>query len=301
MKLKVGINPKIRKLFKLCKSFFTPIALVFIVASIYQSRLIVRDAWIDSQPYYLVIAVVLWMLAHLFSPWFVSIILNACGAKIPYRDNLALHLNYLPARYIPGGVWHTVARVTGLHHLGVQPINLTSFVIVENLVALCITLVVGGIFISFDQKNTYLKITIYLVVALCIILLLMCPYFLNKFLLKNKFIKYKKYIAGLLVAIFFWMIASISFLFYISSFFEVNSLNICIKIIGSYLFAWGVGFISLFAPQGFGIFELVAAKVMPLNFNFSATVGIMAGFRLIVMSADLLMWICWKTFRFFLD
>lgn len=297
----IRIKSRFVNFVKLCKWLYAPLALFFIVITMWQARFFMRDAWLNSQHFYFVVAVMFWMVAYLFSPWFMSIILHACGSEVPYRENLDLHLSYLPARYLPGGVWHTVARVSGLHRLGVHPSHLTSLVVIENLVAVSVSFITGGFFIGFYQQNIYIKFIIFMAASSSLFVLILCPFFVDRFILKGFFeFNYKKYIIGILVAIIFWTFASFSFLLYILSFFASDSLFIYIQIMGVYLFSWSVGFVSIFAPQGVGIFEIVAANLIPISLQFSVTVGIVAGFRLVVMLADLFMWIIWKTFRFYL-
>ncbi len=60
---------------------------------------------------------------------------------------------------------------------------------------------------------------------------------------------------------------------------------------GAYLFSWGVGFISIFAPQGIGVFEVVAAELMRGDSAFMSVAALLAGFRLIILAADATVWV----------
>lgn len=296
MKFGIQNRGRLRQVFKLCKWLFTPLALLFLLVSLWRARFIMQDAWDNSQGVYLALAILAWMAAHLLSPWFVSTALRASGAEIPYRQTLNLHLSYLPARYIPGGVWHTVARVSGLHHLGVRPDQLSSFIIFENLVALCVTLSIGGVLVGFHKQNSDWQFIAFFVAAMSLIILVLCPVLVNRFVMRSfDKIRFASYIKGVVIIILFWSFASASFLLFVSSFLDSLVVSAWLEIIGVYLFSWGVGFLAIFAPQGVGVFEVVAASVMPvvLSFNFSALVALIAGFRLVVVFADLFMWVGW--------
>ncbi len=55
---------------------------------------------------------------------------------------------------------------------------------------------------------------------------------------------------------------------------------------GAYLFSWGLGFISIFAPQGIGVFEVVAADLMRGAGTLMSVAALLAGFRLVILAAD---------------
>ena len=296
MKLSEQDRGRLRQVVKLCKWLFTPLALLFLLVSIWQARFIMQNAWENSKGAYFALAVLAWMGTHLLSPWFVSTALGASGATIHYRQALNLHLSYLPSRYMPGGIWHTVARVSGLYHLGVSTNQLSSFVILENLVALSVTLSIGGFLVGFYKHNSDWQLIAYFVATISLAMLLLCPILVNRFVLGsfNK-VKFASYFKGILIIILFWSFASASFLLFVSSFLGNLVVPAWLQIIGVYLFSWGIGFLAIFAPQGVGVFEIVAASVMPISlpFNFNALVVLVAGFRLVVVFADLFMWVGW--------
>ena len=60
---------------------------------------------------------------------------------------------------------------------------------------------------------------------------------------------------------------------------------------GAYLFSWGVGFISIFAPRGIGVFEVVAAELMRGDSAFMSVAALLAGFRFIILAADATVWV----------
>jgi phosphatidylglycerophosphate synthase len=290
---------RLKQFFTVSKWLFTPLALTFLLAAVWQSRLIIRGTLEHSLPVYLILAVLAWMAAHLLSPLFVRIVLNGCGVKVSYHQLLDLHLRYLPARYIPGGIWHTAARVGALHRLGVRSMPLSIFVILENLVALGITLSVGGILVGLSQAGRVWQPIAFLSAAASLIVLFLCPVLVKRLILKTVGnMWYRNYIAAMIMSSIFWSLAAMSFLLFIFALPNSCAISDWLEVVGSYLFSWGIGFIAIFAPQGVGVFEVVAADLMPTNLPFSTFVGLLAGFRLVVILADVLMWTGWVMQRY---
>ena len=110
--------------------------------------------------------------------------------------------------------------------------------------------------------------------------------------LVEKYIFY--YFLFIFVSGIFWVIASISFIFYYSSLANHLPHIPLLDIASTYIFSWGVGYISIFAPQGIGIFELVAGKLMALPMSLGGAIAFIAGFRVVVLFADCLTWGTYK-------
>lgn len=290
---------RLRQFISLVKWLFTPLALAFLLTAIWQSRLLLRETLVQSFSAYLIFAVIMWMLVHLLSPVLVSVILNACGTKVCYRQTLELHLRNLPARYIPGGIWHTVARIGGLRQIGVPPRLLSSFVVLENLIAVGTALTAGGIVVGFHQQDGIWQSFAFLAAGISLIILVLCPVMVNRFILKNAGrIGYRRFLSLILVSSISWLFAATSFLLFLSALPNSYPTYAWLEIIGAYLFSWGVGFLAIFAPQGVGVFEVVAAAIMPTNLPFHAFIALVAGFRFVVILADMLMWSGWAVWKY---
>jgi hypothetical protein len=63
-----------------------------------------------------------------------------------------------------------------------------------------------------------------------------------------------------------------------------------LDVAGAYLFSWGIGYISLFAPQGIGVFEAVAGNMLVTPMSFGEMAALIAGFRIISLVADGVVW-----------
>ena len=69
------------------------------------------------------------------------------------------------------------------------------------------------------------------------------------------------------------------------------------EIAGTYLFSWGVGSLTVFAPQGIGVFETLAAGLLEATSGLGGGAALVAGFRLVVLLADLTAWAACRVFR----
>jgi len=116
-------------------------------------------------------------------------------------------------------------------------------------------------------------------------------------ILNNTFIYYSLLI---LLSVFFWIIASSSFLFYYNCVSLDTSPMSYIRIAATYIFSWGIGYISIFAPQGIGVFEVVAGKIMALPMSLGGAIAFLAGFRIVVLMADMLVWGLYRFLNLFM-
>ncbi|MGH8077348.1 MAG: hypothetical protein ACREPE_08510, partial [Lysobacter sp.] len=230
------------------------------------------------------VTALLWAMLHLLSPVFTWIVLRGVGADISYRSALEIHIGRLPARYLPGGIWHTVSRVMDLHGLGVSRLQLSILVLMENLVPLGITLAGGGLllYLSGDSQGPALA------AAAGGLLLLACiPFALrHRMLLSKHGFTHRYYLTALTVVAAFWAIAASAFACYWLAFPSTEIGGSLLKLFGAYLLAWAAGFAAIFAPQGIGVFEAVAAMLLPGALPFGGVVALAAGFRAVVLIGD---------------
>ncbi len=57
---------------------------------------------------------------------------------------------------------------------------------------------------------------------------------------------------------------------------------------GAFMVAWGVGFLSPFAPQGLGVFEVILGAL--LEGELGDMIAVVAGFRALMLVRDLAVW-----------
>jgi hypothetical protein len=267
---------------------FLPLAFGCLLYFAWSARRTVIVVVENAHPIYLVAAIAGWCALHLISPIFAVAALNGCGARIRYRDALRIHVLNLPARYLPGGIWHTVGRAVDYIGQGIERNQLGAFVLLENALAAAITLILGGASVwHFQIAAEWRKIALLGALAAAIMLVLL-PLLLQRSTLAM--VSYAGYAKSVGIMLVFWCVAAATFVLFTHSFPEAIESTSIIEVGGAYLFSWGLGFIAFFAPQGLGIFEAVAGSVFRSALSFAEIVSIVAGFRIIVLFADAIAW-----------
>jgi hypothetical protein len=288
----------LRKALSWVQMLFTPTALAFLAYFVWLARddllALLREA---SLPL-LAVAILAWCIFNIVTPLLAVITFKACGLNIPWKQALAVHSARLPARYVPGGVWHTVGRVMDYSQQGVRPRHLTAFVLLENGLAAAVALAVGGatVFVTRDADTLGMIALLSSVVA-CLALPVMWLVINKRLLQQPERMSFSAFATavGLMVAI--WITATFAFLVYLSAFPSSLGDHSHLELGGIYLFSWGVGFLSIFAPQGIGVFELVSSKLMQSPIGFVGFAALIGGFRFVVLIADLTVWIGYYLLR----
>lgn len=274
---------------------FGPSALAFIAIAGWRAREVFAEVLARTEPAAIAIAVGLWLLAHLAAPWSSSIVLDALGARVRYRDLLAIHVARLPARYLPGGIWHTVSRVMDLHARGIGRRELTIMVVLENSLPLATAALLGGACLGLAGKVGWPA----LAAALAGVLVLVAAHVAlrHRSLRGVQPLPLRAFLAASGASTLFWTIAAAAFLAYWRAFPAAGAS--ALEVAGTYLVAWAAGFASVFAPQGLGVFEAVAAVFLDGGLGFAGAAALVAGFRLVLLVADLLAWLALQALRGF--
>ncbi len=280
------------------KALFTPVAFAFLAYFAWQGRDVLVTVLGEASLPLLGLAAIVWSLLHLLSPVFAVFVLGACGSEVAWWQAFSTHAARLPARYAPGGIWHTVGRIMDYHQRGVRPRHLAAFVLLENGLAAAVTLAVGGAIVFVTRGPDTLGVIAALsslggVVALPILRILLNA----RILRRPDHLSLSAYASGVGVVAIFWVGATIAFLLYLNAFPSSTGGNSQVEMGGIYLFSWGVGFLSIFAPQGLGVFELVASELLEGSIGFMELAALIGGFRVVVLVADLIVWCAYQALR----
>ena len=280
------------------KLLFTPLAFVFLLYFAWQSKeqlavLVDNASWA-----HLGFAALVWAVLHAVSPLLAVMVFAACGSRVSWPQAFATHAARLPARYLPGGIWHTVGRVIDYREQGVAARHVSAFVVLENGLAAAVTLAIGGA-IVFSMRGTDSLGSIAGLASLAgIAALPLLAWAVNTRVLQSpdrvSFLAFAKSTATVMV---FWLGATLAFILYLHAFVESTGTYTNFEMSGIYLFSWGVGFVSIFAPQGIGIFEAVASQLMDSPIGFMGLAALIAGFRVVVLIADIAVWLIYQIIR----
>ncbi len=275
------------------KFLFTLTALIFICYATWKNHYNISKLFLDAQINWLIISISLWILLHFISPIFTSKLLKNLSLKLNYKKALIIHITHLPAKYIPGGVWHSVARAGDYYRSGLSSRQVGSYLLIENIVVATVTLMLGGLIVMhIDNIDAY---WLFITITCCVIstfVLLILPFILNKRLLTlNTTIHFIGYLSSISLMLIYWIVACLSFISYLKAFPDLGFNMSEVEISGVYLFSWGIGFVTIFAPQGIGISEVVTTQLLQGSLSIESLIVIIAGFRIIVLIADLLTWL----------
>ncbi len=273
---------------KALKVAFTWFAVAAMVLAVWRSWHFLANAWADAAPGNLIAAVLLWAATHFVAPGVAVLVLGRDRA-VDYRAALGVHALRLPAKYIPGGIWHMVGRVADFRELGHERPSLVDFVLMENLVAAGCALGVGaGLLFLFG--DTRWGAALAAISLLGFLGLALVPWGMRLVTRSGRIFPADRYLRLLALTVVFWALASTAFVVFLGG-FGGNVLDASVPAIyGTYLFSWGAGFVAFFAPQGIGVFEFVSGKLLERQLDLGHAVALMASFRVIVLAGDLLAW-----------
>ncbi len=237
----------------------------------------------------LFVALIVWTLSTFLVPGLALVVLKSRGNAVNFSTLLFIYLNRIPAKYLPGGIWQTFARAYDLSSLGVNKKDIALLVFYENFWSVYVAsmLATAGIF-ALETNTVYVQWTMVLLLAgLCL-----PPIF---FVLRKQdyILPVSAYLKLSAVCILFWLCASFSFLCYLNSLDIMSSNYHPLLLMFHYLFSYVVGFVSIFAPQGIGVFEVVLSQAGSFTIPLEELVVILLGFRFIVLISDLLVWLAY--------
>ena len=232
----------------------------------------------------LILAVLMTLIAHVWSGWVWTWILKSCQQPIITKQGLKLYLRTNIAKYLPGNVWHYYGRIKGVQKAGGSGTVATLTVLLEPLLMAAAALIIALI----GLRTRGLEI-----LGLILILLTIHPNFLNPVLqtlsrqkgntTTEKLSIYP--LIPLLGEIGFVILRGIGFL---GCFWALTSINFSQipQIFTAFSFAWLLGLIVPGAPGGLGVFEATAIALLD---EFSGVVVLtIALYRVISILAEVL-------------
>ncbi len=275
---------------------FTPVAFVFIGYLSWQSRSSLQVTFASINIHLVIVSIILWVALHIVAALFSKTMLNGLGASLRFQNAFVIYANRLPAKYIPGGIWHTVARASDYSRHKIAKQTIAAYFAIENLTALLVTFCLGGSLLYFIQSMPEpLERPLALLASTAGILILGLPWMIKRYSPASIRIPSRQtFASGLALALLLWSLAGAAFASFMLSFSHVAAHLSVLQLAGAYLVSWGVGFIALFAPQGIGVTEYVASELLAGALQPSTLLTVLASFRLIILSADILTWLLAK-------
>ena len=270
------------------RRLFIPIALGFLAFSAYRASDSLAPMLASVSVPQLLIACLCWSVAQWTGPLATTALARTLDVPMGYRELALIAVLRLPAKYLPGGIWQSVARFAAYRERHVRNADSLTILLIEHLIALGASAAMGAT-VMLNLANTafmsrisawILAAGLGLVAAVAIWIAWTRPARAQALLRMS-----------LLVAamVAFWCLAALAFVVYWMAIFDLRGIEI-LRAAAGYLLSWAAGFAVIFAPQGLGVFEWVGAKLLPSSQTLSTTVIAVAGFRLVTIAGDLVAW-----------
>ena len=222
---------------------------------------------------------------------FWTLALQSIGERPRYATVLVVSARALLTRYVPGGIWYAAGRGTLLRHHGIPMTASATVGGLELALGAPMAVVVGMVLLAASGELVA-WVAVVATVALVIVLalggsligLLMARWARQRGREPSSvpppptLLKLAAVLAG------YWL--AIGTLFW--AYLEVvgpTSLQWS-RTVGAFGVSWGIGFFTLFAPQGIGVFE--GTLVAVLDWGADAVL-LVAGFRAVLLVRDLLL------------
>jgi uncharacterized membrane protein YbhN (UPF0104 family) len=248
----------------------------------------------------LAIAVVVTIIAHVWSGWVWTWILAIFKQPLGVKEGIRVYLITNIAKYSPGNIWHFYGRISAVGKKGGSRGAATLSVLLEPLLMAAAALLIGlvsSILGSSLSETIHLHHRWLQVAGLVAILIGIQPRILNILLhrlsrSKNKAdataaeaIKLTKYpLAPFLGEMGFVILRGIGFILTFVALQTVTWQQIP-QLFTSFSFAWLLGLIVPGAPGGLGIFEVTAYGLLD-NSQFPSEIAAVALYRLISILAE---------------
>lgn len=252
----------------------------------FDSRDLVFELYSQAMLSHLLVSALLILLAHFLSPLIVSKSFAYFIGPISYGDSLRIHISRLPHKYLPGGVWNTVARASDYAAFGFSAKALVKYFLVENLLIVGVTFFLGGTMIATLYTGSR-WVPIGSVVAMFGAALLIFSAFNPKLRSEQrKAPPLSGILEPVIYSMIYWLLLGCSFLLFIKAFPGLQLAVTNLQVLATFIFSWAIGYIAIFAPQGVGVSEFVTSQLMASSLNEQEMMAFLVGFRFIVFFVD---------------
>lgn len=274
--------------FALTRRLFIPIAIGFLAYSAYSASGSLAPLLANTSLPLVLLAGLCWSLAQWVGPLATTAFAKILGLPMGYRELALISIQRLPAKYLPGGIWQSVARFSAYRDRAIKNADSFTILITEHLIALGVSVVLGGgLLLCIATTGAMHTLAPWIFGSGLMILIPIMIWFSQTRPDAAKTLGWMTVM--MLAAVAFWCLAAAAFCTYWIALFGLPDTEI-LRIAACYLLSWAAGFIAIFAPQGLGVFEWVAAQVLPSSQSTSITVTAVAGFRLVTVFGDLIAW-----------
>lgn len=233
---------------------------------------------------------------HIFIAVSSHLLFLSCGQTPTLELVIVTHINRLPARYLPGGVWQTISRALDFSAQGLPPQAILHVVALEVGLAVCLTAMIGGLLLGFSGTTTH-PASMRLLALLGMLGIVVLPYLIGAFSKGSTQLRIPQYAASAGAFAVVCLLYGGAFYLFVGQLLPSATLG---QASGVFLVSWLAGFIAFFAPQGIGVFEATAGYLLTghLAVGFVAS---MFAFRAMSILSDLALWFFFRVWRWALS
>jgi glycosyltransferase 2 family protein len=239
------------------------------------------QAWI-----YVSVAISIAVLAQLWSALVWGLILELLRHPVPKRWAIITLLKNVPAKYLPGSIWHLYGRVKAAQRRGIGLEFATLSVLLEPLFVMA-----GGLGLALWHGSA----SNLLIAALMVILLVVHPLILNRLWQFWRRSQGKESTVGalrrypvsvLLGAFLFMALRSVTFICIVLAFTPITW-GLLKPLMSGFSFAWLLSLV-IPSPGGLGVFESSALQILHGSLSPSLLLGCVTVYRLVTIVAELI-------------
>lgn len=272
----------------IARKLFIPLALGFIAYSAWRASGQLAPLLASLSIRYLLLAWLFWIAAQWIGPLTTFAFARIMGLQLDYRELALISVLRLPAKYLPGGIWQSVSRFAAYRRLDVGKADSLFILVAEHVLALGVSAALGAALLLALEGLRFLHgISVWTLTGALMLLAVTAGWILKT--RRGGTRTLVRILAALLATTLFWITAAASFCTYWAAAFDYRG-GEALRIASCYLLSWAAGFVALFAPQGLGVFEWVAGRLLTSTWPLSVTITAVAGFRIVTITADLSAW-----------
>ena len=285
-------SPRRRFALTVLRRLYVVALLALAVALVWTQREDIATLLDTAEWGWLALALVLSIGQLLPSTWLWQRAVGMLGHPVTLGQSAAATGRSVMARYLPGGVWYAVGRGASLRRATGVPARVVGAVaLLEMALSLVVAASLVGLLLPFTDADVPVGV---LAIGVVGALAVASPPAVNAGMafVANRRGGFAPRLTwgnwGVLAAITVthWIWSVISFAVYLQA-FPGLSLDVGpVELAATFLAAWIVGFLSLFAPQGAGVFETVLATLLVDQGRVVVAVAA-GGYRAVLLVRDL--------------
>lgn len=283
---------------RVLKRAFVFSAMAFFAYYGYESAELYKKLIADIDLQWLLLVILTLMTQSIIAALFTFTLVASTDNSLIFRDVLWVHISRLPARYLPGGIWHVASKLYDFHGKGVGSQGLTRIALFEIIMPISVTFLLGGVAIFTSSQVPDLWVNIALLASVTSFLFVTTYSMVGRFKPIRKYLIPKKsfYQAFIVVSVY-WSLAGFGFCFYLASLYEQLRGVGMLDAWGVYLFSWGLGNLAIISPQGVGVLEWAAGSMLPITANLGSMMVVVAGYRVMILISDALCYVAYCLLR----